>query len=303
VDKSPEYITLKVMQDPTKLGALPRPQDPRDILLGSVQAPVAIPATYIPDISWLTRNYQGQTPTCGAHAFSHFQAILEHALTPSQIQRYTPRFSWIEIKLLDGLPLADGTDMRSIFKAAANNGAADFEPLENDVTLPIETYSEASAVTPDLVANAAPKKISSYAFGGTDFQSLCQAIYQNTAVLLLIKCDNGFWGTTTPTFTTATYGHFICAYGYDENNIYAIDSADPSDADAFKIINREYITSTFFFESGTAVDIPTAVKAALTSGQPIPASVQTALTAGQITLAGQILNDIEAALALIQKEI
>ena len=291
------------MQDRTKLGALERPKDSRDILLGSVQAPADIPATFIPDISWLVRNYQGETPTCGAHALSHFQAILEHADAPTINQRYTPRFSWIEIKLIDGFPLEAGTDMRSMFKAAQNNGADDFQPLENDVTLPIETYSAPSAITPELVTNASTKKIASYAFGNLDFESLRQHIYQNKAVLLLIKCDDGFWGTTTPTFTTATYGHFICAFGYDENSIHIIDSADPENAFAIKTIAKQYITPDFFFESGTAVDLPPVVQKALTSSQAVPASVQKALTTGQISLAEQILNDIGAALSLIQKAI
>lgn len=290
---------------PKNLGALERKPDPRDILLGSVQAPVTIPSSFIPDISWLVRNYQGQTPSCGAHASSHFQAILEHALAPGVNQRYTPRFSWIKIKTIDGYPLEDGTDMRSIFKSLTTDGADDFEPLENDVTLPLTTYSEPSAVTPDMVTNAGAKKISSYGFGNTDFESICQAIYQNRAVLLLIKCDDGFWGTSTPTFTTPEYGHFITAYGYDPDFIYIVDSADPNDAFAFKKIAKQYVNSptTFIFEAGTAVDIPPAVKQALTTNTPVPASVTQALSTGQLTLAEQILNDIEAALALIKQEI
>jgi hypothetical protein len=290
---------------PKNLGALERKPDPRDILLGSVQAPGAIPASFIPDVSWLVRNYQGQTPCCGAHASSHFQAILEHDLTPAVNERYTPRFSWIKIKAIDGYPLESGTDMRSIFKSLTNDGADDFEPLENDVTLPLTTYSDPSAVTSDMVTNASAKKIGSYGFGNTDFESICQAIYQNKAVLLLVKCDDGFWGTSTPTFTTPEYGHFITAYGYDADFIYIVDSADPNDAFAFKKIAKQYVNSptTFIFEAGTAVDVPPAVKQALTTNVPVPASVTQALSTGQLTLAEQILNDIEAALALIQKEI
>jgi hypothetical protein len=290
---------------PKNLGALERTPDSRDILLGSVQAPVEIPASFIPDMSWLVRNYQGSTPCCGAHASSHFQAILEHALTPGGNPRYTPRFSWIKIKAIDGYPLTAGTDMRSIFKSLTTDGADDFEPLENDVTLPLATYSDASVITPDMVANASAKKIASYGFGNTDFESLCQAIYQNKAVLILIKCDNGFWGTITPTFTTPEYGHFVTGYGYDADFIYIVDSADPNPAFAFKKIAKQYVNSptTFIFEAGTAVDIPPAVKQALTTNTPVPTSVTQALSTGQLTLAEQILNDIEAALALIQKEV
>jgi len=253
-------------------GAIERPKDERDFLLGSVQAPVSIPASYIPDVSWLVRNYQGQTPCCSAHAYSHFQAILEHQITPTVNQRYTPRFSWIEIKQIDGYPLESGTDMRSIFKVAQATGTNDFEPLENDVTLPITTYSEISAVTPAMVADASAKKINSYVFGNTDFESLCQYVYQNKAVLLLIKVDNGFWGSETPTFTIPEYGHFICAYGYDENYLYIVDSADPEFG--FKKIAKQYITPTFFFESGTAIDIsPTQIQQLVNNAATLSNSV------------------------------
>ena len=240
---------------PRNLGGIERPKDDRDVLLGAVQAPVSIPVSYLPDIGWLVRNYQGETPYCGAHASSHFKAILD-ASTANPAPRYTPRFSWIKIKEIDGYPLESGTDMRSIFKSQQTDGMDDFEPLENDVTLPIETYSAPTALMADMTANAKPKVIQSYAFGATDFRSLCQHIYQNKAVLLLIKCDNGFWGTATPTFTTPMYGHFVTAFGYDENSIHIIDSADPQIG--IKEINEQYITPTFIIESGTALDIPVA---------------------------------------------
>lgn len=279
------------------LGGIERPQDDRDILLGAVQAPVSTPASFLPDDSWLVpalRNYQGKTPTCSAHASSHFKAILDRIQNPSTAPHYTPRFSWIRIKAIDGFPLTAGTDMRSIFKSQQNDGMDDFEPLENDVTLPLVTYSEASAITPDMTANAAPKKIQSYAFGDTDYESLCQAIFQNGAVLLLIKCDDGFWGTANPTFTTPKYGHFVVADGFSPDAIRVIDSADPDPAFAVKMIAKQYITSTFILESGTAVDIPPSVKQVAT---------HPALTPEQKTsLIQQILQDIEQALGLVSKE-
>ncbi|HEY3876128.1 MAG TPA: C39 family peptidase [Candidatus Kapabacteria bacterium] len=193
--------------------------------------------------------------------------------------------------------------MTAIFKWLEKFGADDYEPLENDVTLPLTTYCEPSAVTPAMDENAAASKINSYAFTGTDFASLCQAIYQNKAVLILIKCDDGFWGTSTPTFTNAEDGHFIVAYGYDQNYLYIVDSADPNDNFALKAIDKQYVTPQFFFEAGTAIVLPPVVKQALTTNAPVPASVTAALTTGQLSLAEQILQDIEAALALIKQEI
>lgn len=246
------------------LGGLERQPDSRDFQLGAIQAPVSIPASFVPDISWLIPNHQGPTPYCGAHAASHFKAILEHNDNQST-NRFTPRFSWIKIKAIDNFPLEAGTDMRSIFKALTLNGADAFEPLENDVTLPIADYSSPSVITEDMNLEATNHKISSYAFGGTDFQSLCQHTYQNKAVLLLAKVDNGFWGTTTPAFTSPEDGHFFTAYGYDEDYLYIVDSADS--AFPFKKIAKQYLTPQFFFESGTALDLPPAVHQALSQGQ------------------------------------
>jgi hypothetical protein len=268
---------------PINLGAIERPKDERDFLLGAIQAPITIPAQYIPDISWLTQNWQSQIPACGSHAGSHFQAILEHQLTPTVNQRYTPRYLWIRIKQIDGFPLESGTDMRSIFKTLQNNGADDFEPLENDVSLPLATYSDPSVITPAMDADAANQKITSYAFGNTDFESLCQHIYQNKAVLLLIKCDDAWWQSATPTFTNPLYGHFICAYGYDPNSIYIIDSADR--VNPLKQINKQYIVSPFIVESGTAIDIsPEQVQKILQTTQ----AVQTLVTAAPIPTAQKI---------------
>src|ERR1700690_1906126 len=104
------------MDQPTKnLGGLPRPNDDRDLLLGSVAAPVEIPAMFLPDNTWLQRNYQGQTPYCGAHALSHLKAILERNENPLSVPHYTPRYLWIRVKQIDGAPLESGTDMRSLF--------------------------------------------------------------------------------------------------------------------------------------------------------------------------------------------
>jgi hypothetical protein len=249
------------MDTPAKnLGGLERPADERDLLLGGA-APVSIPTSFVPDYSsWFKRNYQGQTEFCGQHAGTHFKAILDFVASNGMAQeRKSPRYGVIKMKtpgspVYDGYPVTAGTDMRSIFKWLQQVGADDFEPLENDVTLPLTEYCNASLITPEIDANAAQSVISNYAFGNTDFESLCQLIYTKKAVLILLKCDSGFWGTSTPTFTAATYGHFVVAYGYDTTGIWIIDSADPSNEFAFKHIATEYITPTFIYESGTAID-------------------------------------------------
>jgi len=248
------------------LGARERVKDPRDKLLGAVQAPVAIPATFVPDLSWFKRNFQGATAYCGVHSGTHFQAILQHQTTPENSQQFSPRYGEIKLKtptspVYDGFPISEGTTLTAIFKWLQKLGADSYEPLENDVLLPVETYCDPSAVTPEMDVDAANNKIQTYAFDALTFEALQQAIYQNKAVILLIKCDNGFWGTINPTFTTPTDGHFVVAYGYDETGIWVVDSAEPNNEFAFKHISSQYITPEFFFESGTAVDPQTVVAA------------------------------------------
>lgn len=250
------------------LRALQRPEDKRDLLLGSVQAPASIPASFLPDNSWLRRNYQGKTFFCGEHAGAHLKAILDYYAPDynGRSVRKSPRYGAIKLKsaaspVYDHFPIDAGTDMRSIFKWLQKVGAADFEPLENNVLLSATDYCNPSVVTPEMDASAAASTIANYAFGKTDFESLCQYIYQSKAVLLLIKCDDGFWGTKTPTFTTPKYGHFIVADGYDANGIRVIDSADPNDAFAVKTIAWQYITPKFIIESGTAVDMAVVTQA------------------------------------------
>lgn len=249
--------------DWSHLKANPRPKDGRDILLGGAAAPVPIPPALHVDLSWLKRNFQGKTYFCGEHAGTHLKAILDYGASTynGADTRKTPRYGAIKLKdpkspVCDGFAIDAGTDMRSIFKWLQKVGAADFEPLENDVTLPHATYCDPNVVTPAMDANAATSLISNYGFGNTDFNSLCQYIYQSKAVLLLIKCDDGFFGTSIPTFTTQKYGHFVVAYDYDLNGIYVIDSADPVDAFALKYISKQYITPKFIIESGTALDTP-----------------------------------------------
>jgi hypothetical protein len=287
--------------DYSYLRALERKPDPRDYLLGAIQAPISIPASFLPDNAWLVPNFQGKTYFCGEHAGTHLKAVLDCAISNGATKgRKTPRYGAIKLKdpkspVCDGYGIDAGTDMRSIFKWLQTFGADDYEPLENDVTLPHAQYCDPSAVTPDMDATAAQSKIASYAFGSTDYESLCQYVFQNKAVLLLIRCDDGFFGTPNPTFTTRKYGHFIVGDGYDEaaGFLRIIDSADKDFP--IKRIAKQYITPEFIIESGTAVDIPASVKQVLASATIPPETKPQLIQA--------ILNDIAQVLALMRQEI
>ncbi len=93
-----ESLTLKAMP-PKNLGAIERPKDPRDIMLGAVQAPTILPATLGRNLSWLQRNYQGETPFCGEHAGAHLKAVLDYyGSNGSVVTRKSPRYGTIKLK-------------------------------------------------------------------------------------------------------------------------------------------------------------------------------------------------------------
>ena len=211
------------------LGSIKTPLDLRDIKLDKVQAPVLIPSSYKTDISKIPWLWQGHLPVCYAHAGAFLKDIQEtiEAGTP---QSFSPRYTCIKVKQFDGYPLEQGSDMRSVFKSLAKDGALDVSLMPNDVSLDLQTYAT-GMITSEMDANAQPRIISSYAFAGTDFNSVKQAIYQNKAVLidLLVNTeDNNWWGSLFSKFDPklSNSGHLIVGYGYDDSYINIICSAD-----------------------------------------------------------------------------
>jgi hypothetical protein len=237
------------------LGARERVKDPQEELLGG--GATYVPSDNILDLSWLVTNYQAQTEFCGEHAATHFVAVLDHSANGA-VNRYSPRYGVNKLKnpaspLYDGFPLEAGTTLPAIFKWLEQAGVDVFEPLENNVAAP--GYFDPSVITPDDDAAAAQHKVSNFAYDALTFNALCQAVDEHKAVIILIKCDDGFWRTQTPTFTNPEDGHFIVACGHSTTALQVIDSADPDPACRIKMIDQKYVTPQFFIESGTARDV------------------------------------------------
>lgn len=235
------------------LGAIERQLDLRDLKLGKVQAPIEIPKTYLTDLSVYPKYYQGSLPACGAHSAAVLKVIQEASET-NKIQSFSPRFLWSEIKKIDNHSLEEGTDMRSIFETLKSVGICDYNLIGNDISLSLVEYS-----LPDIslavLDNAQPRIIKSYAFTNSpSLQDIKQAIYQNKVVLLLLYVDEGFFGTTEPTFTEKKWGHFVAGANYDEDNFIIIDSTEKDLSLSIKKINKKYIR--FVREIGTCLDLP-----------------------------------------------
>lgn len=212
---------------PFGFGAVERPLDPRDFTLGAVQTPVSIPAVYLPDISSVPTHHQHKLPTCGANAFCWLQEFKFSG-------HFTPRYSWIGFKKIDGFPLDAGTDMRSIFKSGATDGVCDNVLLPDNSFLDLSVYSDPSVVTSSMKKNGELNKVSTYAFTNSpSMNQMKQAIYQNKVVLALVRVGEEWY--TKPNGATSYQerdimplrtpkkvisGHFITLYGYDNNYIY-----------------------------------------------------------------------------------
>jgi hypothetical protein len=257
--------------DVLSLGGVEREKDKRDIdlkYLGAVQAPVARPAKYLEDVSHLPTYFQGLQPACGAHAGAWLKVRKDSRDTGTPAN-YSPKFTWNDIKTFDGYPLEVGTDMRSIFKSLQKTGACDYSLLPNTVEEPLEVYGR-TILSPLMTQNASTKKTGDYGFvTDLSFEGVCDALYKYKELILLIKCDAGFFRTTTPTFTVPRYGHFVVAFGYDENYVYVKDSTESDPAYSVKRIHVGYFKPEFIREAGTAVNIPPLVKKMLTSKNDI----------------------------------
>jgi hypothetical protein len=219
------------------LGGRERPEDTRDIKLGAIAARTAYtyPPTLRNEIAWeATVEYQGGQPACGAHAGSKALGICRCA-------RFSPRFTWANIKSIDGYPIDDGTDMRSIFKSLVNTGAVYFPLLGNDVTVSEYAYAH-PLISSVLKANAVQHKGSAYGFADDiTFEGLKQYISDHGPVILLMRLGSEFW--TAPNGQTSwaekdilplrapariVSGHFVVAHSYDEKYIYFINSFGPA---------------------------------------------------------------------------
>jgi hypothetical protein len=251
------------------LGAL-ESTDPRNIPLGAVQAPAPFPATSRLDVSAVPVYYQNGQPACGGHAGAWFKSYLDVLNLQLAIAR-SPRFIYDICKRDDGVPNDDGTTLNAIFKSLRDQGAPQLALYPNDIHLAKPVYRDASLIPSAVFQDASQNKTGPWAFlSDLSFDGVRRAAWQNQAVILLIYCDDGFFGTNTPTFTTKKYGHFVVAIpNYDDNAITIIDSTEPTSAFARKSIPRSAFDQGFVRQAATAVDVPNWKLRGLTSQSAI----------------------------------
>lgn len=222
------------------LGGIEKKADVRDVPLGAVTSPTYTFAAELHDFTaWEADvEYQGQQPACGAHAGSKLNGLRLSGT------RFSPRFTWADIKTFDGWALEDGTDLRSILKSLTKAGTSNFAIVKNDVGLSLEQYAHPS-ITLSTRTSAAQYAASGYGFiTDRTFKGLKQYINDHGPVILLIRVSERFWTAANGQTSWAEKdilplavpnaqfplisGHFVVAHSYDENNIYFINSFGPT---------------------------------------------------------------------------
>ena len=242
--------------NPFGTGAIARTPDQRDYNLAYAGAPTSIPAVYKPDYSFLPVKMQGQYGTCGGHGGAALESFME-------MQDFSPKYLWKNIKQIDGYPLNSGTDMRSIFKALQAKGVCHETLCPDVLDATIELYSDPTAITDTMLNDAYPHGITSYAFiENPTWQQIKQQIFQNKVVIARVDCGSGWY---TPSWQekdilplklgTFDSGHFIVLWGYDTQYIYFRNSwsnAWGRNGDGYFDIS--YLPHVL--EIGTAIDGP-----------------------------------------------
>ena len=249
-----------------KSGAILRKEDKRDIILGKVQAQVELPESYIPDMSWFKRHYQGDLPCCGAFATSHLKQIQEHYDESSDKKELSPVYLWKRTKLIDGYRPEDGTCSYAIHKTLQKFGSAEYGLLNENLNQTLAQYTDATPITPVIDEDASIRRAEAYGFETLPtFEQIKQAIYKNKAVTLLLRGDGGFWRNTEPTFNSIRWGHFVCAYSWDSTGIWIIDSAESEEKFGYKHIDKKYFPTMFCYEMSTSIDCSNKLLKNLTS--------------------------------------
>jgi hypothetical protein len=274
---------------PLNLGAI-ESKDPRNIPLGAVQAPVRFPEEFHARFDEVPTYYQNGQPACGGHAGAYLKSYLDYLSLQLAIAR-SPRQLYTICKLVDGLPDEEGTTLNAIFKALRDYGAAELSLYPNDVHLPKYQYRDASKIPNAAVVDAAKNRIApGYAIRTwPSFDDVRRTVYLKQAAILLIYCDDGFFGTNDPTFEEKKYGHFVVPIAdYDRSTITVIDSTEPTIAFSTKRIPKSAFDNGFMRQVGVGANIPNWQLRGLTSPNAVKRFIyQQLLTAYTQVLKGR----------------
>lgn len=216
----------------TNLGGLDKITDARDVKLGAAVAPVyTFPPTLTNAKAWAMQvEYQGQQPACGPHAGCALEDMVRNS-------RFSPRWTWADVKTFDGWRLDSGTDNRSLFKSMTKTGVLDFDMLGNEVALSLQDYAHPT-LSQAMKSNATTH--SGYGYGFVQdltWSGLKQFIFDHGPFILTVRVGVEWWQTADGMSSwqekdvlplrplkSVVSGHFVLAHSYDEQYIYFLNS-------------------------------------------------------------------------------
>ena len=171
---------------PLAFGAIERQPNPQDFPLGAF-TPTTYPDTYFSDISWATVENQQKIPACGAFAGAFLKNIQDN-------RRLSPAYLWKEIKLIDGQPPENGTDLLSIMKTLNKTGVCLYDPTIDNTSVDLATYTDSHSVTMAMNGDAQDHRIDTYAFQfSPTMEQIKAAIYQQKVVIALLRIGVEFY--------------------------------------------------------------------------------------------------------------
>lgn len=229
----------------TNFGAIQSPISHQDVLLGSVQVPTPYPSVYLPNYTALAPFYQNGIPGCGGAMGGGAKAASIYNIL-GITDELSWRFVYALAKTIDGFPNEDGTTMRAVFTVLKNFGVPKASLLPNDILLSVPDFRDITRISPECYADAATRKIASYAFlTSITMDSIKAAIYQNEVVAILKR-----------PWIPGKYldGHFIFLDGFDETRLRYRNSLDVNkDPNAEYWFTKDDVPT--FIEAGTFLDI------------------------------------------------
>lgn len=216
----------------TNTGAQMRPPDNRDFTLGAFGIPPVIPTSFIQDISALEVYFQGQYPTCGAHAGATIASILQTQKN-KKTTVLSPRYLWKQIKLIDNFAPDVGTDMRSIFKALVTVGDCTLDLMPDTIDSTLSAYTTPNDITDAQIVSGNLNSLQAYAFvDSPTVAQIKQAIFEHKAAILLLKIGDGWWTDSQGNLSykesdimplklgNSIGAHFVVAHSFDDKFIY-----------------------------------------------------------------------------------
>lgn len=204
------------MQEPnlSNFGGLESPKDDRDFL-GSGQASISHPSIYLPDNSKLPVYNQltgtgGQT-ACGGVSGTKLQNILLGFQGD-----LSWRFVFALTTKITGLSPEQGTYGRAIMQVLQKYGVCRAELFPNDTSFSLKDFADWTKIPQAAYIDALSRRIGPYAITPLiSFDTICQAIYDYRAVLIL----KSPWTPASWWPYPSNSGHFFIGEGYNKSQI------------------------------------------------------------------------------------